>query len=90
MLDRAPAQPPTTLSDPNDTAVLQPTGGTTGTPKLAELSHRNLLANAMQVSVWSNNRAVRKRSLQFFPMFHVYGLTLGLLTGVFSASHSYC
>jgi long-chain acyl-CoA synthetase len=86
ILDRAPARPPTTMSDPNDTAVLQPTGGTTGTPKLAELSHRNLLANAMQVSVWSNNRPGQETILTVLPMFHVYGLTLCLLSGIFSAS----
>jgi long-chain acyl-CoA synthetase len=86
VLDRAPARPPTTISDQNDTAVLQPTGGTTGTPKLAELSHRNLLANAVQVCVCSSNRIGQETILTVLPMFHVYGLTLCLVSGVFSAS----
>jgi len=86
ILDRAPARPPTTISDPNDTAILQPTGGTTGTPKLAELSHRNLLANTMQVCIWANNRQGQETILAVLPMFHVYGLTLCLLSGIFSAA----
>ena len=86
LLEHAPARPPTTISDPNETAVLQPTGGTTGTPKLAELSHRNLLANAMQVSVWMSNRHGQETILAVLPMFHVYGLTTCLLSGVFSGS----
>ena len=49
LLANAPARPPTVEPDPSKVAVLQPTGGTTGTLKLAQLSHRNLLANATQI-----------------------------------------
>jgi long-chain acyl-CoA synthetase len=86
LLERAAARPPTILSDPNDIAVLQPTGGTTGTPKLAELSHHSLLANTMQVSLWVNTRMAQETILVVLPMFHVYGLTTCLLTGILSAS----
>jgi len=86
LLARAPARPPTILSDPHDTAVLQPTGGTTGTPKLAELSHRNLIANTAQVSAWVSARPGQETILAVLPMFHVYGLTTCMLTGIFSAS----
>lgn len=82
----APARPPTVLPGPDEVAVLQPTGGTTGGVKLAQLSHRNLLCNAMQVSVWMGSRDGQERSLVVLPMFHVYGLTACLLTGVLSAS----
>jgi long-chain acyl-CoA synthetase len=86
LLERAPARPPTILSDPQDIAVLQPTGGTTGTPKLAELTHRSLLANTMQVSGWVSARPGQETILAVLPMFHVYGLTTCLLTGICSAS----
>src|SRR5438445_2954821 len=50
LLANAPARPPTVEPDPAKTAVLQPTGGTTGTLKLAQLSHHSLLCNAVQVA----------------------------------------
>lgn len=86
VMDDAPARPPTVLPDADEVAVLQPTGGTTGGVKLAQLTHRNLLCNAMQVAVWMGSRDGQERSLVVLPMFHVYGLTACLLTGVLSAS----
>jgi long-chain acyl-CoA synthetase len=41
------------LNDPGLPAVLQPTGGTTGSPKVAVLTHENLCANVAQLHVWS-------------------------------------
>jgi long-chain acyl-CoA synthetase len=86
LIDRAPARPPTVVPQPDDIALLQPTGGTTGTLKLAELSHRNLVSNAAQVDVWMNARQGQDRILAVLPMFHVYGLTLNLIAAVYSAS----
>lgn len=86
LLERAPARPPTVASHPDDIALLQPTGGTTGTLKLAELSHRNLLSNAAQVDAWMNVRQGQDRILAVLPMFHVYGLTLNLISAIYSAS----
>lgn len=67
-------------SGPDDGAVLQPTGGTTGTPKAALLTHRNLVANAHQVAAWFP--AVRPdtpaRVLAPLPFFHIYGLTVDM------------
>lgn len=86
LLEQAPARPPTIEPDPGKTAVLQPTGGTTGTLKLAQLSHRGLLANAMQVSRCMSCHEGQERFLAVLPMFHVYGLTTCLVVPVFSAS----
>ncbi len=86
LLEDAPAKPPTLQPAPEATAVLQPTSGTTGSPKLAELSHRNLLANATQVAVWIAAREGQERVLTVLPMFHVYGLTTGLISPVFCAA----
>ena len=60
-------------------AVLQCTGGTTGTPKGAMLTHRNLVANAHQVRAWYPGlRQGRETMLAGLPMFHVYGMTMCL------------
>ena len=81
----APSRPPTVEPDLDKTAILQPTGGTTGTVKLVQLSHRNIIANAMQVGTWMGARLGQERFMGVLPMFHVYGLTVGLMTAVLSA-----
>ncbi len=70
----------------DDVAVLQYTGGTTGVPKAAMLSHRNLVANAVQAEAWMPSyQAGQERVLAVLPFFHVFGMTvalnLGILTG---------
>ncbi|WP_169085612.1 long-chain-fatty-acid--CoA ligase [Paenibacillus sp. PL91] len=58
-------------------AVLQYTGGTTGTPKGVMLSHGNLIANTMQISAWCYKAEDGKeRFLAALPLFHVFGLTV--------------
>ena len=72
---------------PDDLAVLQYTGGTTGVAKGAMLSHRNLLANAVQCWAWSEQPPnVTHRTLCVTPFFHVYGLTIGMNMTVLSGS----
>ena len=64
-------------------AVLQYTGGTTGTAKAAMLSHRNLIANVVQANTWNvRRRAGDEIILTAIPLFHIYGLTVGLLLGL--------
>jgi long-chain acyl-CoA synthetase len=79
LLAQAPSRPPTVAPDPGDIALLQPTGGTTGTLKVAELSHRNLIVNATQMACWARLRHGQERVLGVLPMFHVYGLSTGLI-----------
>jgi long-chain acyl-CoA synthetase len=68
---------------PDDVAVLQYTGGTTGTPKGAMLTHRNLVANAMQTAAWlPAGREGPERVLGAIPLFHVYGLTAVMLFSI--------
>ncbi len=67
-----------------DIALLQYTGGTTGVPKAAMLTHRNLLANAEQSRAWVP--ALTDGQEVFYgviPLFHAYGLTLCLTAAVF-------
>ena len=60
-----------------DVAVLQYTGGTTGTPKGAMLSHANLVANVRQCTAWFPEfRAGEERTLAVLPFFHVFAMTV--------------
>ncbi len=61
-----------------DVALLQYTGGTTGTPKGAVLTHRNLLANAIQGQAWTQARPGTEVVYAVLPFFHAFGLTLCL------------
>jgi long-chain acyl-CoA synthetase len=62
-----------------DVAVLQYTGGTTGIPKGAILTHRNLLANALQGRAWVPGLLDGNETIYaVLPLFHAYGLTLCL------------
>ena len=71
-----------------DIAALQYTGGTTGSSKGAMLTHFNLFANAVQSAMWrsffSNHEG--ERTLLVIPLFHVYGLTVGMMIGALQGS----
>lgn len=63
----------------DDVALLQLTSGTTGTPKAAILTHRNLRSNAAQGRAWVPGlREGEEVFAAVLPMFHAYGLTLCL------------
>jgi long-chain acyl-CoA synthetase len=76
LLSRASGKLPTTSSGGDETALLQYTGGTTGTPKGVMLSHRNLVANVCQCHAWMPSlRAGEEIFLGAIPFFHVYGMS---------------
>lgn len=61
---------------PDDLAILQYTGGTTGIPKGAMLSHRNVYANALQSTAWfPDAEPGREVMLGVLPFFHVFAMT---------------
>ncbi|MEW6324394.1 MAG: long-chain fatty acid--CoA ligase [Nitrospirota bacterium] len=76
LLDRASDQAPAVTVGPDDLALLQYTGGTTGTPKGVMLTHRNLVANVVQCHGWMPSlREGREVFLGVIPFFHVYGMS---------------
>lgn len=67
----------------DDIALLQLTSGTTGTPKAAILTHRNLRSNAAQGRAWVPGLAEGAETFYaVLPLFHAYGLTLCLTFAV--------
>ncbi len=67
---------PITIDPSNDIAVQQYTGGTTGLPKGAELSHAALYANTEQVRLWATDaRPGEEKVVGVLPLFHVFGMT---------------
>lgn len=62
---------------PEDIALLQYTGGTTGLAKGAMLTHYNLVANAVQSAAWMyKGKRGEEKVLGALPFFHVYGMTV--------------
>jgi long-chain acyl-CoA synthetase len=77
---------PLPVSQPDDLALLQYTGGTTGVSKGVMLSHRNVVANAFQGRYWVPDfREGHEVFLGVVPFFHVYGLStcqhIAMMTG---------
>jgi long-chain acyl-CoA synthetase len=81
------ADPPYVAIEPEqDLALLQYTGGTTGLPKGAMLTHRNLVANAYQTTAWDPEMQRGSETiLAALPIFHVYGLTMCLSVNMLTA-----
>ena len=85
---RTPGTVPAWRGDPATTvAVLQYTGGTTGKPKGAMLTHRNLVANIVQDSVWNTTRRPGQDVIvAAIPFFHIYGLTVAIFMGLYEGA----
>lgn len=70
-----------------DIALLQYTGGTTGTPKGAMLTHGNLSANMAQVLAWVGDlEPGQEKFIGVLPFFHVFGMTLVMNLGIATGS----
>lgn len=79
--DAAPLPTDHPAASPSDIALLQYTGGTTGTPKGAVLTHRNLVANVTQGRAWTGVQDGVEVVYGVLPYFHAFGMTLCLLYG---------
>lgn len=83
LLQKYDATPPAISLQPEDIALFQYTGGTTGTPKAAQLTHRNIVANTLQINAWfAGHQPGKEKVLSAIPFFHAYGLNVGMLQGL--------
>lgn len=70
---------PNVKVSPDDTALFQYSGGTTGIPKAAVALHRNVVANTMQMRAWFVNCIEGEEIFLIgIPLFHVYGMVAGM------------
>jgi long-chain acyl-CoA synthetase len=74
VLETSPALQPVEVDPDRDVALLYYTGGTTGHPKGAELTHANVAANIYQGIAWMQWQAGREVGLSAFPLFHMAGM----------------
>ena len=78
---------PVPIDPYNDIAVLQYTGGTTGTPKGAMLMHANAYINVMQVIEWAPDLIYGgERMMGVLPFFHVFAMTVVMNVGIAKAA----
>jgi long-chain acyl-CoA synthetase len=78
--------------DPDDIAVLMFTGGTTGTPKAAMLTHRNLVSNVEQIGAWLYPPTEKGKTVGCAPLpfYHSYGATCAMNLTMWGASTLVC
>ncbi|OWJ64044.1 long-chain-fatty-acid--CoA ligase [Inquilinus limosus] len=78
---------PVAIVPEDDLAVLQYTGGTTGTPKGAMLTHFNLYANAVQAGCWFEGMVPgQDRMLAVLPFFHVFAMTVAMNLAIWAGA----
>lgn len=78
-----PEDRPTVEVTPDDDALFQYSGGTTGISKGAIAMHRNLVANSLQIRMWMPTAQDGKEIvLMALPLFHVYGMVAGMLFAI--------
>ncbi len=81
--DFKPEDRPKVDVGPEDVAIFQYSGGTTGTSKGAIALHRNLVANALQIRLWMVDAVDGEEVvLMAIPLYHVYGMVAGMLFGM--------
>jgi long-chain acyl-CoA synthetase len=86
LLHYEPLAQPAAIDPHEDVAVLAPTGGTTASPKAVQLTHANLMANAMQLRDYKEGEDGVGGVLAVLPLFHSYGLTGSVLANWARAS----
>jgi len=84
---RQPSDRPKVEVGPDDIALLQYSGGTTGISKGAVALHRNLVANTLMIHAWMTNCEDGKEVvLMAIPLFHVYGMVAGMCFAINAAA----
>ena len=87
LMKHSEAPPKVSIDCKTDTALFQYTGGTTGVPKGAMLTHQNLVVNAVQVGSWLPTlREGGEVMLAVLPYFHIFGMTVAMNMPVLKAA----
>jgi long-chain acyl-CoA synthetase len=81
----SPQQPEVAINPKEDLAALQYTGGTTGVPKGAMLTHFNLVSNAVMCAEWLQGKETEDVFLTALPLFHIYGMTTSMNAPIYLA-----
>ena len=84
LIKRYPPKPPQVTIDPKkDLAALPYSGGTTGLPKAAMLTHYNMVAlQAQSDAFWPIFEEGKEVAIAFLPFFHIYGQVVVMLNGI--------
>ncbi|MEW6184136.1 MAG: AMP-binding protein [Thermodesulfobacteriota bacterium] len=83
----SPNPPKVTINPREDLAALPYTGGTTGLPKAAEISHYNMVAVQAQTrAFWPILEDGKEVVMAFLPFFHIYGQVVVMLSGLVQGS----
>ena len=87
LIETSAPNPPSIDISPDDVVIFQYTGGTTGLPKAAMLTHRNLMSNVQQIEAWYRDLEYGgERMLGAIPFFHVYGMTVAMLFSMYTGA----
>ncbi len=80
-------RPQVEINADEDVAIFQYTGGTTGVPKGAMATHKNLVANSLQIKAWlPDTKEAGEIVLVALPLFHVYGMVAAMCYGLAAAA----
>ena len=80
-----PTPAPIEVNPKEDLALLQYTGGTTGLPKGAMLTHYNLVSNAYMCNAWLKAEEAKEVQVNVLPLYHIYGMTVTMNNAIASA-----
>lgn len=88
LIKKYPPRPPQIKIQPReDIAALPYTGGTTGLPKAAILTHHNIVSlQAQTVAFWPIFEEGKEVAIAFLPFFHIYGQVVVMLNGLVQGS----
>lgn len=82
LLATQPAVPAVSIDPMNDPAAYLMTGGTTGVPKAAVLTHHNLVSNATQCRLWLDKVGLGTCIVGVLPLFHSFAMTTVMNTAI--------
>ena len=87
LIQTSAPNPPSIDVSPDDVVLFQYTGGTTGSPKAAMLTHRNIMSNVQQIEAWYRDLQYGgEKVLGAIPFFHVYGMTVAMLFSIYNGA----